>query len=137
MSHFYLGSTDRVFRSQIERHRFSTEFSGVSATQVADQASCDVNAIMARFQRTGVLPEGRGEGQFGDVTELQADLTAAIEKSRQVIADAKLRVAEANKKRADAYAKQLADDLEELKSLRAAAAAAKAADSGSVEAVKP
>lgn len=126
MSHFYMGVTDRIVRKPFDRERLYAKFEGESRTQMADQASCDVNMIMARFQRTGILPEGKGPGQYGDVTDLQKDLTESIEKSRQVIADAKMRVAEANSKRAKEQAEKLQKDLEELKALRAAADAAKA-----------
>lgn len=133
MSHFYMGTSDRIVRKPFDRERLFTKFEGESRTQIADQTSCDVNMIMSRFQRTGVLPDGKGPGQYADVTELQNDITDAINKSRQVIADAKMRVAEANSKRAKQQAEKLAKDLEELKSLRAAAEEAKAQKLGDVK----
>ena len=45
----------------------------------------DVNRIVERFARTGSLPENPSttEPQYGDITNLQGDLTELIEKGQQ------------------------------------------------------
>lgn len=56
-----------------ERRTFQT--SGESRTHRAHAAACDVNNIIARFERTGEMPRARVQGGYGDVTSLQGDLT--------------------------------------------------------------
>lgn len=53
-----------------------------SRTQQSHFDQTDVNAIVKRFERTGVLPEGRGIPQYGDVTGLQGEFTDLINRSR-------------------------------------------------------
>lgn len=48
----------------------SFDFSGGGRTKQAPAESCDINAIMARYNRTGVFPAFRDGGAYGDVSEL-------------------------------------------------------------------
>lgn len=65
-----------------ERFRIVTVIDGESRTHQSHADSCDIHKIIARFDRTGVLPPGRGEGTFADVSDLQGeDLTTLIERS--------------------------------------------------------
>lgn len=38
-------------------------------TKQSDTADCDINNIMKKFEQTGVLPEMRGEGLYGDFSD--------------------------------------------------------------------
>ncbi len=49
-------------------------------TDTSQGNDTDVNRIVARFARTGTLPNNTREPQYGDVTELQGDLTELIQK---------------------------------------------------------
>lgn len=53
-----------------------------SMTRQADAESCDVNNIMKRYERTGVLPPFATPGFFGDVSRL-GDFHAITEVVRQ------------------------------------------------------
>lgn len=72
------------FRKPWMRMPFYTVIEGESMTQQSHAASCDINAIIRKFDRTGELPVGRVSGTFGDVTGLQGDLTEQINASRAV-----------------------------------------------------
>lgn len=68
------------------REREALSFVGVeSVTQASHFDQTDVNAIVARFERTGALPPSRQQGIYADVTGLQGDLTEMIEASRRVM----------------------------------------------------
>jgi len=54
-----------------QRHRLITEITGESRTHQSHAESCDINHIIRRFDNTGLLPDGRGPGQYEDVTHLQ------------------------------------------------------------------
>lgn len=51
--------------------------------------ACDVNNILKRYERTGILPQAKKAPQFADVTHLQVDLTTAINRSRETMAKTK------------------------------------------------
>lgn len=70
-------------RKPWERERTYTKTYGESRTQTVFGNETDVNAIMARFTRTGIMPPARGEPQYADVTELQQDMTEALEAGKQ------------------------------------------------------
>lgn len=60
-----------------------------SMTQQSHSDQTDVNAIVARFERTGQMPIGnRGQGQYADVTGLQGDLCELAMRSAADIARA-------------------------------------------------
>lgn len=45
----------------------------------------DINNIVERFTRTGIMPSGRGPGEYLDCTPLQGDLATAIVESREAL----------------------------------------------------
>lgn len=64
-----------LFRSPFWRERVQFVPVGDSMTHQSHAEACDVNAIIRRYDRTGVLPPATREAQYGDVTGLQGDLT--------------------------------------------------------------
>lgn len=52
-------------------------------TRQSEADACDVNRIMARYVKTGVLPQGSGAGFYADVTEA-GDFMVMQEKVAQV-----------------------------------------------------
>lgn len=72
-----------IVRHPMSRTRVRFETEGESKTHQSHAASCDVNNIIARYERTGVLPPTRAVGQFGDVTQYQGDLTDLVNRSRE------------------------------------------------------
>lgn len=70
------------------RQRVRTFNDEPSMTQQSHVDQTDVNAIVKRFERTGVMPEGRGIPQYGDVTGLQGDLTELLNRSKEQIGEA-------------------------------------------------
>lgn len=73
----------RVVRRPWERERLSIKIEGPSRTHQAHKDLVDVNNIVRRYERTGQLPPGR-QGQYGDVTALQGDLTERVNHAREV-----------------------------------------------------
>lgn len=117
--------SQRVVSLPFERLRIRTVVVGSSKTVQDHADAADINQIVARFHRSGVLPEGKGPGQYVDVSELQTDNTgAAIVKSREVLS----RVAQARAEKAAAdrvkAKEQAAADAAELARLRELAAKA-------------
>lgn len=55
-----------------------------SLTQQSHMDSTDVDKIVARFERTGTLPETRQQAQYGDVTHLQGELTEMLSYAQEV-----------------------------------------------------
>lgn len=82
----------------------------------------DVNNIIARFKRTGHLPEQGAPGQYADVTGLQRDLTELVEESREALQKAEKMQREYDANRNDENAKQMAALQEELAALKNAGA---------------
>lgn len=39
-------------------------------TRASEAAACDINNIMRRFEKTGILPEGKAPPYFGDVSQI-------------------------------------------------------------------
>lgn len=73
-------------RKPYERQRLITVVEGESATDQSFGNDTDVNRIVARFARTGILPDANSaQAQYCDVTNLQADLTELIEKGREAM----------------------------------------------------
>lgn len=85
------------------RERRSIELDGESMTEQAHRDQTDINSIVQRFQRTGVLPEQR-QGQYADVTSLQGDFLERVEHARKVIASYGEAVAEYERSKAAAAA---------------------------------
>lgn len=72
-------------RHPYERVRVTTTFSGKSMTHQSHAESCDINNIIRKFDRTGVLPPSTRPEQYADVTGLQGDLTERINTSREIL----------------------------------------------------
>jgi len=62
-----------------ESFRQIFETTGPSATHQASKAECDVNTIMAKYQKTGVLEHRNSfEGQYADFTDTPADYQESL-----------------------------------------------------------
>ena len=110
-------------RRPMERERLPFFTEGESKTSQADKVHCDVNNIVAKFDRTGELPASSMAPQYGDVTSLQGDLTQMMADAAVVAEKVETEVkARRSKKRAE----QL--ELQELGRQAKAAAEAAAAE---------
>lgn len=118
---------DRVVREAHIRMRVPFVVTGESLTTQSHADSCDINKVMARFDRTGALPEGRQGGQYADVTHLQSDFTELVNKSRAVSAEVRDKIRAKQEAAADAARKKAAADAAELAAFRAAKAEAEKA----------
>lgn len=67
--------TGEPFRRQMSRVRLFTVIEGESMTHQAHAESCDINNIIRQFDRTGVLPDPKRQGQYADVSALNDSLT--------------------------------------------------------------
>lgn len=86
----------------LERRRVVSNTVGESRTRQADALSCDINHIVNRFHRTGMLPPARHQGAYADVTRLQGDLTEKAAEARKTITKADEVVKTVRKRKADA-----------------------------------
>lgn len=75
----------REVRMPFERMRVYTPTAEDGRTQQSFAEDCDINAIIRRFDRDGVLPTGRGPGVYGDVSELNDDLVNLINYSKETL----------------------------------------------------
>lgn len=67
------------YRPPYHRHSVPLDLSAEeSMTHQSHAESCDINSIIRQFDRTGLLPPPTREGQYGDVSELNRDLTELI-----------------------------------------------------------
>lgn len=66
-------------RKPWERHQSKTFITDESLTQQSHKESVDVNNIVARFARTGILPPGQGNPVYGDVTAFAKPFQEAID----------------------------------------------------------
>lgn len=117
-----LDHNPRIVRRPWERTRVSFTCEGESKTQQSHRDSVDVNAIVARFDRTGQLPPGRIDPQYGDVSDMNRPYAELIEQSRDVLDRAGQFVEESDAKmkvEARAKADQEAAELAELRALKA------------------
>lgn len=58
------------FRTRFDRNRVVTTVEGPSKTKQSERDACDINQIMKRFERTGILPEMiRKEPHYGDFSD--------------------------------------------------------------------
>ena len=78
------GQKQRI-RAPFEDLRVETVIEGESMTDDSAGNDTDVNNIIARFDRTGQLPTGRGPGEFADVSGLNADLTELISMQKEAL----------------------------------------------------
>lgn len=65
----------------LERRSLAFYTVGESKTRQSEKASADVNAIVERFARTGIMPPSTKQPIYDDVTGLQGDLTDAYNAS--------------------------------------------------------
>lgn len=111
-------------RKPLQRERVITDLTGQkSKTDRSSGNDTDINNIVARFQRTGVMPPPTGEPHYGDVSALQGELTDLIargEAARQELQELELQkekeqqeAIRKNQETAEANAKRLAE-LEKL-----------------------
>ena len=65
------------------RERVSLDFSkAVSRTKQSDLAACDINLILARYAKTGILPPERRQALYGDFSSVPTYLES-VEVVRQ------------------------------------------------------
>lgn len=107
-------------RQPHERLRIVTEFTGESMTKQAFKDLTDVNNIVNRYDRTGLL-EGTKKypPQYADVTALQVDLTESINTSRATLDDAANNDSKLAKQRERKEKDRIAAEKQELAELRA------------------
>jgi len=72
-----------------ERHPVYLVNDQPSMTQQSHYDQTDVNAIVARFERTGAMPPPTKPAMYGDVTDLQGELTELIQRSQEQISAAR------------------------------------------------
>lgn len=71
--------TPPTILKQWQRVRVPTVIEGESLTRQAHQQECDINQIMAKWQKTGIIEHvNEFEGQYGDFTDLPADYQSAL-----------------------------------------------------------
>jgi len=101
-----------------ERHRTITVVEGESKTDTSFGNETNINKIIARFSRTGILPADQGgQPQYADVTHLQKDLTEIIEDGRaaeQRVLNANRELEHAKKEKIKAEREQLETRIKEL-----------------------
>lgn len=74
-----VNSDGELIRSAYVEHQpvdFVCDDDGMTRQEFA--AECDINTLMARYERTGVLPLRSGEPQYLDLTEMPPDLMSAL-----------------------------------------------------------
>lgn len=101
------------------RERLITKVEGESLTVQDPGQDTDINHIVARFDRTGVLPSPKVEAQYGDVTALQGDPLQLMEKAREIdgkVEAAKVELAERAKAKQDQEAADAKKSSDEPKS---------------------
>lgn len=54
---------------------------GKSRTRQSEAAACDINNIMAKYEKTGVIPQDQREAFFSDVSEM-ADYRTSLDQIR-------------------------------------------------------
>lgn len=116
------GEVSYYFRHPLERVRHQTVVEGESMTHQSHAESCDINQIIARYDRTGELPRGRNQGVYADVTQLQGDLTERAVNAKEVIKKADEHVRSTRRRKEEQQQLDLEAAKKELEDLRAVAA---------------
>lgn len=70
---------NKLFRHPLSRVRTFAVMEGESMTHQSHRDSSDINNIIRQFDRSGVLPPATRPAQYGDVSDLNRDLTELIE----------------------------------------------------------
>lgn len=73
-------------RDPLSRDRLVAVNVGESKTRQADAESANINAIIDRYARTGMMPPARFDPAYADVTGLQGDLTERYNDARDLTA---------------------------------------------------
>lgn len=110
------------FRKPWMRERSGFACVGESMTHQSHCETCDINRIVGTYVATGILPEGRDDGQYGDVTELQGDLTENINRSWETLGTLKERIDAEKREKREAAEAQAQADAAELARFRSEAA---------------
>lgn len=63
-------------------NEFGTDNTEPSLTQQSDAVSADINVIMRRYTKTGVLPPAKNPAQFGDFSQI-TDFRTALDQIRE------------------------------------------------------
>lgn len=129
MSYQLSKEATRFIRRSTDKFVVQTPFYGESRTVQDQNNETNINTIVKRFDRTGQLPVGKSNGQFGDVTELQRDLTTLIAHSRNVRDEARSKLLQKQLDARNAAIEQAKKDQAELEAYRAAEAKRKAQES--------
>lgn len=111
---------EKVYYRWSDRNRTITPVAEESCTDTSFGNDTDINNIVARFKRTGKLPEGpQTRPIYADVTALQGDLAEMITRSAELRAE----LEEAQHQHQEQKAQQAVEDAEELARYRAQEAA--------------
>lgn len=70
-----------------KRERLLFHTTGKSRVDPSHAPSCDINGIVARFMRDGVLPRGKGPGQFIDTVGLDGDRCELVNRARDTMTE--------------------------------------------------
>lgn len=99
-------------RSPWTRERLQTVCSGESLTEQSHKEAVDINNIVDRYTRSGMLPPP-GPHVYGDATALQLPLSERIEFADRVVAQARafeLELLESDKRSMDSVSAAIASD---------------------------
>lgn len=78
------GEVQYVHRKPWARERHITVVEGESMTQQDPGMDTDINHIVARFDRTGIMPPASREPQWGDITQLQGEYLELCERAKEI-----------------------------------------------------
>lgn len=109
----------RIVRRYYERHRTRTKVFGESMTDQSLANETNINTIVARYDRTGVIPPAKQQGVYADVTHLQQDLTESLNSSAETIGKADTFMAEVDRKTKKAKQEKQIDLEDQIKTLTA------------------
>ena len=59
-----------------------------SVTDQSHGDQTDINRVIERYKRTGVMPQGNGPGHYADVTSLQGDFAERLAWAEGLLGDA-------------------------------------------------
>lgn len=82
-----LPKVNRVVRRPFFRERLSMDFSKGGRTHQSFAEDCDINTIVQRYERTGVMPPAR-QGVYADVSGFSGDMTEMLVKAGDTIQSA-------------------------------------------------
>lgn len=96
----------KTVRKPMSRERLVTVVQGESKTDTSFGNETNINKIIARFTRTGILPSSERVPQYADVTGLQKDLTTLVNEGKE--ASERVKAAQTQKTK-DEREKQIAE----------------------------